>query len=259
MSTSLSPPVAITRWRLDYVIPDVDPALSTSAEKLERLVFRDSLGYGREVWEREYSGWEHRTVWILLSHGPDRIPVGCIRAIVGPIQESKFAGDLERLWGVDWDEAVRRHGLSPDVTGLELSTVSVLPGFRTADRRWPVRCLVAAFTHLIWDLDLGYAFMIQDVIGIRSLSLVLRIPIEPLGRLEPVDFLGPVQATISRAWDIRALLRTRDEEYRRLYVQRDGSGRGGTRLPPLDLTDSGPLALHRRLQAEYAARQRASV
>jgi hypothetical protein len=93
---------------------------------------------------------------------------------------------------------------------------------------------------------------IQDVIGIRSLSFVLRIPIEPLGELPPVDFYGPIQPTITRVWDTRTLLKTRDDEYRRLYCHRDESGRGGTRLPPLDLTDRGPLALHRRLVREYA-------
>lgn len=242
------------RWSLHHANVDSNEVVRRTSEAIERRVFREDLDYDDELWTSEYPRFDDRSVWtLLLFHDPltgQAQPAGALRAVVGPVRELKFSEHLEQLWGTNWDDAARTQGLDPNARVLECATISVLPEFRTIDNRWPVKALCAAFGHLVLDLGCDYAVQVQDVAGIRLLNTLLRVPFDVFAGLEPVDFNGPVQPSITHISEHHNLIKpSRDPGFASLYLDRNEMCRGGTILPPIDLTETGPLALHQRLLA----------
>ncbi len=224
------------RWGLYYAVEPDDPA-SEAARAIERFVFTHSLGYSDTMVEEEYGLYEEISVWILLINRASDEPVGSLRALVAPNEKLKIDADLHRLWGCSLSTALQLHGLNPLANVVECATISVLPEWRTADRRWPVKALCAAFNHLGLDLGAEYFVQLQDVTGPRLLRAMLGLTFDVLADLPPVDFLGPVQPTITDPRTHGQTMTSTDEDFRRLFIDRDGrTARGGTSLPFIDLS-----------------------
>ncbi|MGF1599882.1 MAG: hypothetical protein ACFCVK_23720 [Acidimicrobiales bacterium] len=217
------------------------------AERIEQVVFAEAFDCDRALWEAEFPPYDDRTVWVTIRH-QGRM-VGAVRAVVGPLTGLKIASDLQRFWGISIHDAMEAHGLSPDLGIIEAATLAVLPGDRTRDRWWPVRALSAAFCHLVVDSGATHAMYLLDPKVLRVLTMMLGFPFERLAKLEPVDFNGLMQPTLSPVSEYFSIIATSDDECRRLVVDRDPGGRGGTELPTVDVTESSPRELHRRLLA----------
>ena len=244
----MSPPPGPV-WTVDLLLPSSRSDAVAEAERIERSVFADAFDCDDHLWEAEFPPYDDRTVWITVNHRGRM--VGTLRAVVGPSAGLKFAADLERFWGVSLPEALARHGVAPDLQLIEAATMTVLPDDRRRDGWWAVKVLAGAFWHLVIDSGARYAVQLLDPRVLRVLTMVTGARFERLADLEPADFQGLMIPTFSPVAHYLDTIAPTDLEYRRLVVERDESGRGGTRLPTIDLASGSPLARHGRLLAAH--------
>ncbi len=234
-------------WTVDHLLPSSGSPAVADAERIEQSVFEAAFDCDHDQWTTEFRPYDDRSVWITVSR-LGRM-VGTIRAIVGPSDGLKFAADLERFWGVALPDALERHGVDPDVHLIEATTMTVLPDARRRDGWWAVKVLAASFWHLVIDSGAAHAVQLLDPKVLRVLTMVTGARFERLAGLEPVDFQGLIVPTFSPVEHYLATLAPSDDEYRRLLLERDETGRGGTRLPAIDLTIGSPLGRHGQLSA----------
>lgn len=248
---------ATTPWAIELFAATDDTESVREAERIEQVVFEASFDCDQQQWEEEFRPYDDRSVWVTIRHH-DRM-VGAFRGVVGPPDQLKIASDLQRFWGVSIGEAMRRHGLPSDLAVVEAATLSVLPEYRTLDGWWPVKALTGAFVHFAVDSGSTHVVQLTEPTVERVLRVMMGLHFERWADLEPVDFQGLMHPAISDVATYRKSVDIRDDEHRRLVRDRATDGRGGTSLPPLDLTPTSPLSLHRRLQGAFAAKTTAET
>ena len=228
-----SPIAAVARW--------VERAVLTSTYHIDSVEFK-----------RQYAPFSHSTVWRVLVHHRTSTPVAAIRCLVGPGQNFQFSKDIEADYGLTWEMACDKLGLDPDHQYVEGCTFSILPEWRAADRHWPVKVAAALYLHLVEDV--GAIAAVQLIVpSARRVFAQWGVPFVSVAEpLEDERFGGMAfDPTFSITTPGNAWFKTSDVEFQALTRFRSTEGRGGTRLPALDL-DRGSLAyqLNQRLYAE---------
>ncbi|MEZ5341927.1 MAG: hypothetical protein R2706_10895 [Acidimicrobiales bacterium] len=233
LDTDNSPVAAVGRW-------------------LEREVITSTYGIDSAEFDRQYLGFSASTVWRVLVHHRSASPVAAMRCLVGPGENFQFTRHVFQDYGLNWDDACGLLGLDPHAQYVEGCTFSILPEWRNADRMWPVKVTTALYLHLVEDCEATAAVQLINPL-VRRVFAQWGVPFESIAPpLAAPEFGGAVfDPTFSITTPGNTWFHTTDAEFYALTRERSTAGRGGTRLPPLDL-DRGSLAvqLNRKLYAE---------
>ncbi len=236
-------PATSARWG---VYQGVHPGPAAEVGRwIEADVFHQAYGLDQGAIDAEFGPYDPRTVWSILVNHDRSEAVGAVRSVVGPVAEHKFVADLAEHWDLDWSAAAAAAGLDPDAEFVEACTYSVMPTWRTVDRGWPAKVLLAVQLHLMTES--GAAASTQ-VINPRVLRMYRQwgVPFATVAPAVDIDGSPFVPAFVPTEPGHR-WLRSTDTEFVRLVQERDETGRGGTRLEPIDLDGSAGLRLHRAL------------
>lgn len=237
---------ATERWGL-YEGRDDGGPLSAVATWIERTVFKELFGVDEESVAEEFSPFSDLTVWSVIVHHPTGTAVGAARCLTGPARRLSAATDLHKIWGLSWEEAVGGYA-DPEDSFFEAVSFSVLPEWRSSDRIWPVKVLCSSYMHQFEDLKANWAVQIINP-AVKRLMESWGTPFIELSGPRIIKNAEFIPALLPRIPG-RPYFKAKDAEYFALMQHRDESGRGGTRLPSLDL-DRKPLVV--RVNADVRA------
>ncbi|MGH1502242.1 MAG: hypothetical protein ACRBI6_01690 [Acidimicrobiales bacterium] len=235
------------RWGVLQAVDDGGP-IATVARWVEQTVLHETYGADPDEMSAEMAGYDPSSVWHLLIHQPSGSAVGAVRCLVGDARRFQFTSDLEEFWGLSWDDACERVGVDPLGDFVEGCSFSVLPEWRPADNLWPIKMVAAAYMHLVEDLQATAAVQIINPLVRRAFA---RYGIPFVSVDEPGSFEGWGEAkwdpTMSITTPGNSWFTTKDDEFRRLFKDRDERVRGGTTLPS-DVSRIDAFELHERLR-----------
>lgn len=236
-------------WGL-YLTPDDDSPAGLAARWVEWNVFNDAYELSRDRMTAEYDPYARQSTLALVVHHGAEIPVAAVRLIWGhPSRLKLFRDWLPRYpaWrGITWEALVDHHGLDLSRDRLaEIATFSVLPEWRSADARWPVKLALVGQMLLAWEGAATHLVCEIDALAARAFSLLSGVRFEPICGAQPTMSLGSLSllglVDVTRFWE---WFEPRgDEEFRRATAERDERARGGTRLPSIDLRQRSALRL----------------
>lgn len=232
LTRQFAAPDSDSRWGVYHGRDDGGP-LSLVGNWIEQSVFRELYFQTAEDVAAAYGLYSAQTIWTVIVHHPSQRAVGATRCLVGPARELMSAVDIERYWGKSWDESCAVAGADPDDRFIEAASFSVLPEWRTSDRMWPVKVACSTYMHLFEDVGADWAVQIINP-SVKRLFESWGTPFVSIG--EPRELIGATfEPTMLKRQPGRPYFKTRDREYLDLMQERDEQGRGGTRLPVIDL------------------------
>jgi hypothetical protein len=243
-------------WGL-YLTPDDDGPVAQAARWVEWNVFGDTYEVSRERMAAEYDPYTAQSSLALVVHHGAEIPVAAVRLIWGHPSRLKLFQDwlprFEAWREITWEAMVDHHRLDLSHDRIaEIATFSVLPEWRSADARWPVKLTLVGQMLLAWEGAATHLACEIDALAARAFYLLSGVQFEPICGAEPAMSMGSPSVLglvdVVRFWEWFAP--RGDEEFRQATAARDERARGGTRLPAIELRQ--PSAL--RLLADDACR-----
>lgn len=242
-------------WGIHLAVQGDNP-VSVVARWIEMTIMHETYDAPIEVLETNAGPSDDATVWALLVHHPTGSPVGSMRCVLGPPERYEFTNDLDEFWGgMTFEEACAVAGIDPGSRFMEGGSFSVFREWRSSAMLWPIKMMSAIYMHLVEELSIDATVQVVNPVVKRAFGRYGT----PFVSVAPVKAFGGVwgdqlwDATISIATPNGKWFRdTRDLEFRRLFLDRDTSGRNGTRLP--DRAEWAAVKdFQDRLEAEAAA------